>query len=53
MAVIKVPSPVLVESFLKKVIGIEEQPAFLHGAQETARQKKIYEALNKICETET
>jgi hypothetical protein len=40
----------LVNNFLKKVIQIEEEPTFMRGAQETARRKKIYDALNEICE---
>ena len=42
--------PELVSEFLKKVIHIQEEPVFMRGAQETARRKKIYELLNKICE---
>ena len=40
----------LASEFLKKVIHIQEEPVFMSGAQETARRKKIYELLNRICE---
>ena len=53
MPEIKISNPMLVEQFLKKLISIEEQPVYLQGAQETNRLKKIHEALNKICESET
>ena len=48
-----VPDSGLVDKFLKRLISIEEQPVYLQGAQETSRLKKIHEALNKICESET
>ena len=48
-----VPGPDLVDKFLKKLINIEEEPIYMQGAQETNRLKRIHEALNKICESDT
>ncbi len=42
--------PEMVEIFLAKVIEIEESPVSLKGGQESARQERIQDALNKICE---
>lgn len=40
----------LVESFLKELIKIEEQPSFMYGGQETVRREKIQNLLEKFVE---
>jgi hypothetical protein len=47
------PTAQTVESFMKKLIIIEEKPVHMHGAQDTARQKQIYDALQQVCEANT